>query len=178
MIRVTDYDISDAVSFTHTNHADGALKQCYPKPFDKFSPVQLYINRSKAGGRPPGRIEHALNDAPELASFRTPFPDDPSLIYVYNQNRIRTAIRLALRGARWILGCVGQGASPICRTLLRNASPTPPDIRMELLLNDSSITCSIRHRRSDPREIRTTGIGHRPGDVGLVGGDMGKITHD
>jgi hypothetical protein len=58
-------------------------------------------------------MEHALNNAPELASFRTPFPDDPSLIYTHSQGGIRTAIQFALRGARRILGRIGPGASPI-----------------------------------------------------------------
>jgi hypothetical protein len=58
-------------------------------------------------------MEHALNNAPELASLRTPFPDDPSLIHTYNHDRIRTAIHFALRGARWIPGRIGWGSSPI-----------------------------------------------------------------
>jgi hypothetical protein len=49
---------------------------------DEFSPEQPYFNRAKAGGRPPRWIEHALNNAPALASFRKPFPDDPPLIYM------------------------------------------------------------------------------------------------
>jgi hypothetical protein len=40
MIHVTKYDISDAVSFILPNHADDALKKCYPKSYDKLSPVQ------------------------------------------------------------------------------------------------------------------------------------------
>jgi hypothetical protein len=121
MMRMTNYDISHAVSFTLPNHVDDTLKQCYPKSYDKFSPVQLYINRSKAGGRPLRWIEHALSHALKLASSRRPFPDDPSLTYTYiriyiytcGRNGIRTAIQFALRGARWIPGRIGQGASPI-----------------------------------------------------------------
>jgi hypothetical protein len=113
MIRATNYDISDAVSFTLPNHVDGILKQCYPNSNDKFHPVQLCINRSKGGDRPQRWIEHALNDAAELASFWTPSQDDPSLIHAYSHCKGRTAIQFALRGARWMLGRIGQGASPI-----------------------------------------------------------------
>jgi hypothetical protein len=98
------HDISDAVSFTLPNHVDDILKQCYPKSYDEFSPAQPYINPSKAGGRPLRWIENALNKAPELPSFRTPFPDDQSLMHAHNHNRIRTAIQFAVGGARWIAG--------------------------------------------------------------------------
>jgi hypothetical protein len=105
-MQFANYDISDAVSFAISNCEDATLKQSYPKSYSKFSPVQLYINGAKAGGHPLRWIEHALNNSPGLPSFSTPFPDDPSLIYThsyaYNHNRIRTAIQLALRGARLI----------------------------------------------------------------------------
>jgi hypothetical protein len=113
MVHATMYDISDAVSFTIPKEVGDTLKQRYPKLYHKMSHVQLFITRAKAGGRPLRWIEHALNKASELASFRTPFPDDPAEICAYNQGRIRTAIQFELRGARRIPRRIGQGASPI-----------------------------------------------------------------
>jgi hypothetical protein len=104
MMGATMYGISDAVSSTLPNHVDDTLKQCYPKSYVRFSPVQPYINHSKGGGRPLRRMGHALNKAPELASFRAPHPEDPSLAYSHNHGGIRTAIQFALRRARWITG--------------------------------------------------------------------------
>jgi hypothetical protein len=115
MIRVNYYDISVAVSFTLPNHVDDTLKQCYPKSHNALSPVQLCTTRARAGGHPLRWIEHALNNAPELASFMTPFPDDPPWIHTYKHSRIRTVLQFALHGAGWIPERIGQGASPISR---------------------------------------------------------------
>jgi hypothetical protein len=176
------YDISDAVSFTLPNHMDDTLKP------DEFSLEQPHFNRATAGGRPLRWIERALNNAPELASLRKPFPDDPPLIYAYNHGRIKTAIEFALRGARWIPGRRGhrrQGASAMGRdpiaegNCMAYAAEHPDGIAPERFQH-----CPLRVRFSivELWEVRTTGfgLGLRYGDVGLVGRgrSKGRIAHD
>jgi hypothetical protein len=53
---------------------DDTLQQCLPKSYDKFSPVQPYINRSKAWGGRLRLMGHALDNAPEKCIVQDAFP--------------------------------------------------------------------------------------------------------
>jgi hypothetical protein len=142
--------------FTLPNHVDDTLKQCYPKSHDKFSPVQLYINRSKTRGGPLRWIEHAPNNSQELAWCRTPSPDDPSLMYAHNHCWIRTAMQFALCGARWMPGRMGQGASLISHDSIAGgiayAAERPDGIAPERFIHFDFGSASWIFGRSELRE--------------------------
>lgn len=95
-------------------------------------------------------ISDAVSSAPGLASFRTHFPDDPSLAYTYtyNHNRTRTAMESASHGAPWIAGRIGHGASPIRQDSAAEGIACAAEDPAEWLLNDSSLLCWTRHCRS------------------------------
>jgi hypothetical protein len=87
-----------------------------------------------------------LDRATELGLFGTPDPDRASRTFTYNYITLNTAVKFAIRGARWLPGRIGQGADPVSQDsiaeALAYASEHPdgifPELFVDSILNDAA----------------------------------------